>query len=282
MKFIDLLQYIEDHLDEKLTAELIAEYAHYSPYHFQRMFAGAVGVSLGTYIRRRKLTKAAIRLRETTDRIIEVAFESGFESQEAFTRSFKNVFGTTPNDYRKNQNLSRFSLLEKIDTDFLAHIKSDGVNLEPEYIHKDGFVAIGIKETFNHDNAKIGQLWDQLVSRMHEIPNIKNKEAFGICKEIWIDGKIQDEFSYMAAVPVESNAIAPEGMEKIEIPSAKFAVFTHKGPLKTFGKTNQYIWSIWLPQSGKELGPTYDIEMYPSDFNPDAKETTIEVWLPIK
>lgn len=282
MKFTEIFEYIEDNLEEKLTIENVASFANYSSYHFQRMFAGAVGVSLGTYIRRRRLTKAALQLKDSSDRLIEIALEAGFETQESFTRSFKNMFGTTPNDFRKNQDFSKVRSMQELDLEFLQHIKNDGVNLEPEYVEKDGFTVIGIRKSFRQADSKIPELWDNLFSRINEIATIKSKEAFGLCEEIWEDGKIGDAFHYMAAIPVSENSIPPEGMEKKSIPNSKYAIFTHKGPLSTLDKTTRYIWGMWLPQSKKELNPTFDIEYYPSDFDPDAKETKIEIWMPIK
>lgn len=194
MKFTEIFEYIENNLEEKLTVEDVASFANYSPYHFQRMFVAAVGVSLGTYIRRRRLTKAAIKLKDSSERLIEIALEAGFESQESFTRSFKGMFGATPNDYRKNHNFSKVRSMQELDLEFLQHIKNDGVYLEPEYIEKDGFAVIGLRKSFYQTDFQIPELWDKLISRISEIPNIKSKEAFGLCEEIWEDGRIGDAF----------------------------------------------------------------------------------------
>lgn len=214
MKFTEIFKYIESNLEEKLTVEDVASFANYSPYHFQRMFVGAVGVSLGTYIRRRRLTKAAIKLKDSSDRLIEIALETGFETQESFTRSFKSMFGTTPNNYRKKHDFSKVRSMQELDLEFLQHIKNDGVSLEPKYVEKDGFAVIGMRKSFRQTDSQIPELWDRLISRISDIPNIKSKEAFGLCEEIWDDGKIGDGFHYMAAIPVDDKSLPPEGMEK--------------------------------------------------------------------
>jgi AraC-like DNA-binding protein len=95
------LDYIETHLEEELTLEQVAAAAGFSKYHFHRIFLEQVGASVTDYSRSRRLAGASALLLYTSEDIIQIAFRSRFESQEAFTRAFKKEYGMPPGRYRK-------------------------------------------------------------------------------------------------------------------------------------------------------------------------------------
>lgn len=86
----DLLTWLEDHLTNPLSLDNVALKAGYSKWHLQRMFKEVTGQVLGSYIRARRLSKAAVSLRLTNRPIMEIALEYHFDSQQTFTRAFKS------------------------------------------------------------------------------------------------------------------------------------------------------------------------------------------------
>lgn len=95
--------YIENHLGEDLKAEDAACAAGYSYYHFTRQFNALLGENVGSYIRKRRLTKASKELLYTDKRILDIALDCGFESSESFSRAFKAMYRQSPVTYRKNR-----------------------------------------------------------------------------------------------------------------------------------------------------------------------------------
>lgn len=93
---------IREGKDEQLTLKRLAQKVGYSEFHFSRKFKETAGMSLRDYLRYRRLAFALKRLRDTEGEILEIALEYGFSSQEAFTRAFKEAYGVTPGEYRKN------------------------------------------------------------------------------------------------------------------------------------------------------------------------------------
>jgi AraC family transcriptional regulator len=93
--------YIEQHLDTPFTLEQLARAAGYSPWHAIKLFKTQVGILPSEYVRARRLSHAAMRLRDTSDRVLDVALDSAFGSHEGFTRAFSDRFGLTPEQYRK-------------------------------------------------------------------------------------------------------------------------------------------------------------------------------------
>lgn len=94
------IRYIEDHLDKKLNLETVASALHYSKYHLHRIFTKIVGLTVHEYAQRRQLTEAAKLLVFSKRSIMEIALISGYESQQAFTSSFKAMYKMTPAEFR--------------------------------------------------------------------------------------------------------------------------------------------------------------------------------------
>lgn len=95
--------YIENHLHDELRVEDVARYTGYSYYHLTRQFSALLGESVGSYIKKRRLSDAAKQLLYTDRKIIDIAIERGFESGEAFSRAFKAAYKVSPTLYRKNR-----------------------------------------------------------------------------------------------------------------------------------------------------------------------------------
>lgn len=103
MRMETVIDYIENHLNEHLDLEQIAEAVHYSKYHLHRMFAAAAGMTLHDYIQRRQLTEGAKFLVFTDKPIIEIALLCGYESQQAFSAAFKAMYKMPPAQFRSRR-----------------------------------------------------------------------------------------------------------------------------------------------------------------------------------
>jgi AraC family transcriptional regulator len=96
------IDYIESHLDEEMTLTELASVAHFSPYHFHRIFTTVTGETLGHFINRTRLERAAARLVTQPRRsITAIATESGFPNPSSFSRAFKSHFAMTATEWRR-------------------------------------------------------------------------------------------------------------------------------------------------------------------------------------
>ena len=103
MNVDSVIDFIETHLDGKLSLEAVANAVNYSKYHMHRMFTNTVGMTIHDYVLRRQLTEAAKLLVFSEKPIIEIAFLCGYESQQAFTVAFKSMYKLPPAEYRQQQ-----------------------------------------------------------------------------------------------------------------------------------------------------------------------------------
>lgn len=94
--------YIENHIEEDLSLDKIAESLNYSKFYMARMFADKTGCTIYKYIQGRRLTLAAKKLAETEESIADIAYEAHYGSQQAFTLAFSRAYQCSPQVYRKN------------------------------------------------------------------------------------------------------------------------------------------------------------------------------------
>ncbi|EGQ21742.1 MULTISPECIES: helix-turn-helix transcriptional regulator [Sporosarcina] len=95
------INFIEKNLNEELSLEDVSANAGFSKFHFHRIFQNETGVSVTEYVRYRRITESAQVLIYTNAKIIDIAMNYGFESQEAFSRAFKKYYHLPPGHYRK-------------------------------------------------------------------------------------------------------------------------------------------------------------------------------------
>ncbi len=100
----NMIAWVEDNIEEAPTLEAMARYVGYSSYYCSAKFHEAVGISFKEYVQHRKLALAVGELLNTDKRIIDIAVQYGFSSNEAFTRAFSKIYGCPPNAYRRQFN----------------------------------------------------------------------------------------------------------------------------------------------------------------------------------
>ncbi len=121
------LNYIEDHLGERLDIDRLAREVYLSTFYFQRLFNRLVGRPVMEYVKLRRLAKSSDDLMNSDDRILDIALAVGFDNHETYSRSFKDAYGFTPSDFRKNpQPLTHFI---KPDISMQHHLIDEGVPL---------------------------------------------------------------------------------------------------------------------------------------------------------
>ncbi len=102
-RILQVQLFIQEHLEEDLPLDRLARVAHFSPYHFHRVFKALVGEGVHEYVRRLRLEAAAVTLKTTEHPIIQIALGAGYETHEAFTRAFRQMFGVSPSQFRAGE-----------------------------------------------------------------------------------------------------------------------------------------------------------------------------------
>ncbi|OGO67657.1 MAG: hypothetical protein A2Z49_01765 [Chloroflexi bacterium RBG_19FT_COMBO_56_12] len=133
----------------------------------------------------------------------------------------------------------------------------------------------------NNQNQEISKLWGAANQHMDKVKHVNpGWGAIGLC--VTVPDAPMGEFEYVAGLVVDKVEDLPEGFVVREVPSHKYAVFTHVGALTTLKDTYEYIYQTWLPQSGYQLAGNIDFEYYDQDFKDFAPDSRFYIYVPIK
>jgi AraC family transcriptional regulator len=289
MEYVDKLQkaidYMENNLADELTIEEISRTCHFSVPHLYRLFQVFTGYSIMDYLRKRRVSEAAQELLNTNKRVIDIALDYGFESQEAFIRTFKRTLGITPGEYRKS--CSGTGLYNKLNLqDYKSNFLNQTLSLIPAFDNRE-FKLLGIEEEidFSKDFVKtIISLQEKLFIRLSQIKGIIAVDryiAYWYYK--WNDGIANQEPSiyYFAAVELNQYPKDTNGLTAKVLPKSNYAVFNEmrRGEV---GGPEGYAYKVWLPSSSKELNEAIpgDLEVY-SNINDIGPNSNCNIYIPI-
>jgi AraC family transcriptional regulator len=277
------MSYIEENLAEEIDGKQIARLACCSQYHFKRMFSFLSGFTLGEYIRRRRLTVAALELKDKSVRIIDLAVKYGYDSPDSFTRAFQAFHGVTPTRARKSS-----AVLKAFPPMTFQLTIRGGNEMDYRIIEKEAFQIAGIKKqitlVYEGVNPQMADMWSRLTDEdFVELKELSNVEPTGILcvsanfTEGREEGGVLDQY-----IGVATTKPVPKKWEVLPVGAGTWAVFTAIGP---FPQTLQDVWariySEWFPISGCELtgGPEILWNESKDTSRPDYKS---EIWIPIR
>ncbi len=279
-RFFKSIEYIEQHLHDKISVHDIAAAAHYSTYHYSRVFKALVGDTPKEYLRKRRLTLAAKRLLTEEVGILELAMDCQFDSQEAFTRAFKALFNMTPAQYRKINEPFRLLYKKPFSTEDMDFLQNS-ITMEPEIIQQPTMKIVGIATQYDDGDLSLPKLWSAFSPYRDKIPNRVGSDFFGIY-ECYEESDENTRFVYICSAQVESFDDVPEGMITRELEAQAYARFTHIGPIAKLEETLRYIWGSWLPKSDYEYAEKPDFELLPAGFNDADPNNKIYLNIPIR
>ena len=283
-----ILVHIQNHLDEALHLEQLAAVAHFSPYHFHRVFRGMVGESVQGHIRRLRLERAAHRLRFTKTPITGIAFEAGYETHEAFTRSFRSRFDTSPSEFRKNR-----ASIPAPDPSAQVPYSPDGSIQKWRGQEKEGYAMYVRTERVEpmkvffvrHTGPyqEVGNAWTKLFGWAGSKGLVGPMTvAFGVAHD---DPAVTppDRIRYDACLKAASDE-QPQGEIGVQtVGGGCFAVTGHIGPYENLGDTYARLCGEWLPDSGRELRSAPALEFYRnSPMNTPPEQLITDIYMPLE
>lgn len=285
------IEYIENHLDDNLSIQNIAEEVFVSAYFLQKGFSIMTGLTISEYIRSRRLYMAAIDIQNTQERIIDIALRYGYESQESFSKAFSRFHGATPYQVRARKAAVRSFLPLTINV-----VIQGGNQMNYKIVKILPFKVIGFQKSFSYDEAyaEIPKFWDEICEKYASNVYAGNPPAnpyekalidncigeYGVCIDDVGDGK----FRYLIAGKYCGGEV-PEGMAVYEFPMTEWAVFDCIGPMPdALQELNTRIFREWLPGNAEfELSGNANVEWYDC-INGEKTDADYHsaIWLPIK
>ncbi|KAF1297201.1 AraC family transcriptional regulator [Enterococcus sp. JM4C] len=272
------IDYIEATLLEKINYKKLGEIARCSAFQYQRLFLYMSGMTVSEYVRKRKLSLAAVDLQNGENSVTDVALKYGYSSPTAFNRAFKLIHGVAPSALKSG------TVPVKTFAPIRFHLNISGAKeLTYQIEEKPAFQVVGISQKITTDVQtnfqEIPKMWDQArrdgtILQLVALMTGEPKGMLGISFS-----QANDEGLYAIAVSNDqTSSQQAHNFETKLIPAATWAIFPSQGTGRSIQELQTQIYSEWLPTSGYKYVDLPDIEVY---IDPDPQNTSYQVWVPI-
>jgi len=278
-----VIDYIEDHLTDDISPEIISEYAGVSDYHFRKIFFYISGLTLNEYIKNRKLSEANKDLLNG-ERVTDVAFKYGYQSMDGFTRAFRKWSGLLPSEAVKKGIIKSFPKLS-----FIITVKG-GINMEFRIVDKPAFNLVGVSkrvpmqfEGINQEIVKLAEsITEEQKIEMHSLQNMEPYEIVNASYDADADFlREEGELTHLIGILTTENNVS-DLLEKVPVEAYTWAVFPNEGTFpSTLQNTMARIYSEWLPSSDYEIinAPSFSFTKMDKNKKDYAYN---EVWIPVR
>ena len=267
---------MEENLAGEINYERLGRIAHCSSYHFQRMFTYLAGMPLSEYIRKRRMSLAAVELQGGSAKIIDVAAKYGYNSPTAFNRAFQAVHGVSPSSVRNE------GVMITVFPPITIKITVQGV----EEMHyrvetRKAFRIVGrsfpLSREIEQNFLEVPQMWQEAVAdnTKKKIISLMNSQPQGVLGV----SACSDKEQWRYYIAVSSSADIDDSLEEYMVPECMWAIFSGSGTGKSIQELERRVVTEWLPTSGYEFTEGPDVEVY---FQPNPSDTRYEVWIPVR
>lgn len=274
--------FIQKHLDDKLTAEQLANEANFSPYHFQRIFSGMVGESLMEYIRRLRLERAAICLTYDDKPITQIALDAGYDSHEAFTRAFRSQYDASPQQFRKDR--SSFiaqRLLENSKQYSITLAKPGGLKMDVKIEKMNPLKVAFVRHVGPYEQCEVA--WGKLCGNPAVQKELGKDSVFVGVSYDDPDVTEAEKLRCDACVTVSDEFKPINGIDVQVIEGGDYVVLVHKGPYSGLHDKYRWLYGEWLPASGREAKSAPAIEIYDKHAQDSKPEEFLtRICIPLK
>jgi AraC family transcriptional regulator len=276
------MRYIEANLDGEIDYQRVAQLACCSEYHFRRMFSFLSGMSLGEYIRVRRLSQAAMEVRNSSIKVIDLALKYGYDSPDAFSRAFQALHGLTPTEARREG-----AVLKAVPAMTFQLIISGGNEMDYRIIEKEAFNIVGLKQRialqYHGVNPEIAAMWASLTEDdILTLKAMSSMEPTGLLSASvnFTDGRSEgSQLDHYIGVATTEPATGK--WQALAVPASTWGVFTARGK---FPDALQNVWgriySEWFPESGYNLSPGPEI-LWNEGKDTSKPDYHSEIWIPI-
>ena len=284
------ITYMEGHLLEEINYEDVAKHVHTSSYEFHRAFSFLTGMTVGAYIRSRRLSLAGTEILETDAKITDIAFKYGYETPESFTKAFTRFHGVAPKTAREETvKLVLFNPLT------IKLTVEGGKSMDYRIMQTKEQKFLAVAKSFSNEiindeeNHEVSDFWGEcneknLIGPICGLRPEGKRDLYGLCTPA---KEGEDTFDYGIGVLVDDETAA---FDLAEMEKAGYHIWDVKpGTYVVFdciGEDGDCITQAWskfykefLPQMGYESAEETDYEIY---YEKGRSGLFCELWIPIK
>lgn len=307
-----VIDYIEINLDKVLSLEELAGVAHFSPYHFHRIFRAVMGESIFRFIQRLRLEKAAsLLLANTEEPVTRIAYNSGFSNSSAFARAFREYFNVSPRKWRDNNGNenskngttnSNIGITDsKMGKDIMVAALYTDYNNFNNSLRRSAMLAphytVSVKEMPEYTVAYVrhigpykgdGDLFEDLFNRICRWAGPRDLLNFPETKFIAVyhdnpDITAEEKLRISICITVPEGTAADGEIGTMKISGGKYAVARFELATDEYEAAWDAVYGEWLPGSGYQPDDRLPYELYINDpeEHPERK-CIVDICVPVK
>jgi AraC family transcriptional regulator len=250
----------------------LAALAHFSPYHFNRIYSAMRGENVFDTIRRARLARAAHDLVASPRKVIDIGQDAGFDSAQSFARAFKALVSLSPTAFRR---------LGKPFAEFVSGgtPQRQEVEMQVDIVEQAPLRVYGLRHEGNV--AKISEVWRDVSARAMAQGLVgKIEMAVGLCHDA---PDAEGNVVYHAGFVLREATPVPQGLEIVEAPGGRYACYRHVGPYTGIPAAFGRLFGEWLPASGYEVDDRPALELYRNNpYDTPSNALITDLLLPVR
>lgn len=258
------LDHIATHLDGDLSLAALANIAHFSPFHFHRIFKDTVGQTLNQYVNRARLEQAAKLMRSDLGlRALDAALACGYTSAEGFSRAFKKQYGLSPREWDRQSPLQERKIGQvphQLPIYTVDALQADGFKVKLVALPAQQLAYIRVDDSY--------RAWERVVAA-HDRLMRWYRQHYGSDPPA-LYGMSQDDpdvtpieqCRFDWAVPISGAFRPAEGIQQRQIPPLRLAYVAVQGDVALLDRAWQFLWRYWLPHSRYQPDNLPAMEVY--------------------
>ncbi len=281
-------EYLRANLDQSPSLEELAKVAYFSPFHFHRIFTAVTGETVNACSNRLRLEKAARLLKYTENSATTIALECGFSSSSTFSRSFKQYFGTTPNEYRKTGTIENSKICKDffpMDEYLLPMSDEELEERFPVEIRAFPKRRIAFERVIGaYQENVVNDAFARLIKWAKDTDLFEAATVFGMSLD---DPSVtpQEKYRYEACltIPDDFKFDSDSGFSETVLPESSYAVTRASGDIKIVATATHYLFEKWLIKSRFEPEHNPGLEIFIDKENVcDWEQFELELCIPVK
>ncbi len=262
-----VIDYVTENLDKSISLDEMASQAHFSSFHFHRIFTSVTGETVNQFTSRVRNEKAARLLRFSGKSVTEIAMECGFSSSAVFSRAFQKYFQVSPTGYKKGKAIKNSKIRKE-------HFSEEGYHCEMSVAELTRSFPVEIRELPERriayirvvDAFKEGavlEAFEKLIRWSREVNLFESQTFFGMSMDD-PDVTPKEKYRYEACITLPAGwRVEPESyIQYMVLPKCKYAVTSVTGDMARAAAAIDFLIDVWLVGSSYECEHQYGLEVF--------------------
>lgn len=262
-----VIDYVNTHLDKSFSLDELAKVAHFSAFHFHKIFVALTGESVNFFTNRVRLEKAARLLRYSESKISKVAIECGFSSPSTLSRSFKKHYGLSPKAYQKGEDLDLSKICKELFPmkDYLEDLSDKQMkSLFPISIERFPKRQVAyIRVTNAYEEGKTLSAYEDMIQFAKDHNLFETEQIFGMSiDDPMTTPKENYRYEVCITVPKQFKASLDYPFAFMEMPPCKYATTIVSGDIRRVATGTHFLFDKWLINSEYEPEHQHGLEIF--------------------